>query len=247
MRTVKQRWKTLALATIVAAGLGYSVDAAAAASKKNVMCVKTNTGQYFPVVRVSMMVVADGGSTFEIVLKDGQGEAGVQSISFEKHEEEIDFALYKTESDGTPSIDMTKPVYLFTNTGKFWLVKDMPVMKAKEGSSKFDVTVGNTTEADVTSVHFYRGTEDGLKLAVGIDNPALAPAVENLQLQTPVSSQMTISGCGDAAQAIVYALDGKQVASAPVANGVTTIYVDNLPAAVYVVKVGNKSLKFVKK
>ena len=50
MRTVKQRWKTLALAAIVAAGLGCSVDAEAAAKLQNAMCVKTNTGNYFPVV-----------------------------------------------------------------------------------------------------------------------------------------------------------------------------------------------------
>ena len=83
MRTVKQHWKTLTLAAIVAAGLGSATDANAAASKKNVMCVQTNTGNFFPVIRVSMMVVPDGGSTFEIVLKDGQGEAGVQSVSSE--------------------------------------------------------------------------------------------------------------------------------------------------------------------
>ena len=53
---------------------------------KNVMCLKTNTGQYIEMARVSMMVVPDGGSTFEIVVKDGEGATNVESISFEKHE-----------------------------------------------------------------------------------------------------------------------------------------------------------------
>jgi hypothetical protein len=70
MRTVKQRWKTFAITAILAAGIGCPLGASAAASEKEVMCVKTNTGKYFPVVRVSMMVIADGASTFEIVLKD---------------------------------------------------------------------------------------------------------------------------------------------------------------------------------
>jgi hypothetical protein len=246
MRTVKQRWKTLALATIVVAGLGYSLGTEAAASKKNVMCVKSNTGNYFPVVRVSMMVVPDGGNTFEIVLKDGQGEANVQSISFEKHDEMIDFSLYQGQSGENATIDTSKPVFLYTNTGKYFKMKDLPTMNAKEGSDKFDVIVGNTTESNVSAVFFYRGDEANIETVVGIDAPT-ATAEEKLQLMTPVSSQMQISGCGDATKAIVYALDGKEVAEAPVANGVTTIQVGHLTAGVYVVRVGNKALKFTKK
>lgn len=251
MRTVKQRWKTLALAAIVAAGLGCSLDAGAAASNQSVMCVKTNTGNYFPVVRVSMMVIPDGGSTFDILLKDGEGEAGVESISFEKHTESIDFSLYQTESDGTPYIDLTKPIYLYTNTGKFWLVKDLPVLNVEEGTSLIDITVGSSEEKGVSDVFFFRGTEEGLneavKTATGIQNPATAPAAEKLTLQTPISEQMYVSGCGNASTAIVYALDGKQVAAAAVANGCTTVYVGQLPAGVYVLRVGNKAMKFTKK
>ena len=51
MRTVK-KLKSLAVAAMIAAGLGCTADAVAA---KNVMCLKTNTGQYIEVVRVSMM------------------------------------------------------------------------------------------------------------------------------------------------------------------------------------------------
>jgi len=248
MRTVLQRWKTLAFAALVAVSMGYSADAEAAASNQNVMCVKTNTGKYFPVVRVSMMVIPDGGSTFDILLKDGEGEAGVQSISFEKHMESIDFSLYKTESDGSPSIDMTKPVYLYTNTGKFWLVKDMPVMNVQEGTSLIDITVGSSEEKGVAGVFFFRGTEEGLNEAItGIDNPAAAPAQEKLTLQTPINEQMYISGCGNATEAIVYSLDGKQMAKAPVANGCTTVYVGQLRGGVYVLRVGQKSMKFTKK
>ena len=52
----------MALAAMMMAGLGSATDAMAAASKKNVMCAKTNTGNYFPVVRISMMVIADGAA-----------------------------------------------------------------------------------------------------------------------------------------------------------------------------------------
>ena len=252
MRTVKQRWKTFALATIVVAGLGYSLGTEAAVKNQNAMCLKTNTGNYFPVVRVSMMVVPDGGDTFEIILKDGQGEASVKSVSFEKIKVDIDYDLYKEQKEETQSVDYSKPFYVFTNTGKFWKMKDVrPVLTVQEGTSLMTVTAGSVEEKNVSEIRFFRGTEDELKqnmnATVGIENLAMAPAAENLQLQTPISEQMTISGCGDATQAIVYALDGKQVAAAAVANGVTTIYVGQLPAGVYVLRVGNKALKFTKK
>lgn len=249
MRTVKQRWKTLVLAAMVAAGLGCSADAFAAASKKNVMCVKTNTGNYFPLVRVSMMVIADGASTFEIVLKDGEGEAGVESISFEKHEEMIDFSLYKTESDGQPYIDLMKTSWLLTSTGKYFKTVNVVSLLAKENSSKFDVLTKTGMESDVSSIFFIRGSEDEVKEAIsGIDDPIIAaPSVEKLQLMTPIREQMSLSGCGDATIAQVYSMDGKIQAEAVVNGGNTTIYVGHMPAGVYVVRVGNKALKFTKK
>lgn len=236
---------------MMVAGLGYSADAEAAAKLQDAIGVKTNTGNFFPVVRVSMMVVPDGGDTFEIVLKDGQGEAGVKSVSFERQKVEIDYDLYKEKKEEQPSVDYSKPFYVFTNTGKFWKMKDVrPVLTVQEGTSLMTVTAGSVEEKNVSEVRFFRGTEEDLNNAMnttGIKNLATAPAAENLQLQTPISEQMTVSGCGDATKAIVYALDGKQVASSAVANGATTVYVGQLPAGVYVLRVGNKALKFTKK
>ncbi len=83
--------------------------------------------------------------------------------------------------------------------------------------------------------------------ATAIKNPAAAPASEKLQLLTPISEQMTVSGCGDAHVAIVYSLDGKKMTESAVANGATTVYVGQMPAGVYVLRVGNKALKFMKK
>ncbi|MBQ8712153.1 MAG: T9SS type A sorting domain-containing protein [Prevotella sp.] len=249
MRTFT-KWKTFAFAALMAAGLGYSSDMLAAASQKNVMCAKTNTGNYFPVVRISMMVVPDGANTFEIVLKDGQGEANVQSISFEKHQEMIDFSKYSTTSDQAPYVDLTKPSWLITSTGKYFKTMNVTGMTAKSGSEKFDVVTKDGTEANVATVYFLRGTEAQAQAQADVASGISAPytvAEEKLQLITPISESMAISGCGDATQAIVYALDGKQVASAAVNGGNTTIYVGNLPAGVYIVKIGNKSLKFNKK
>lgn len=237
------------MTAIIAAGLGSSADTMAAASEKNVMCVKTNTGKYFPVVRVSMMVVADGAKTFEIVLKDGAGEANVESISFEKHTEMIDFSLYQGNGSENTTIDTSKPSWLLTSTGKFFKTMNVTGMQAKDGSEKFDIVLKDGTENDVTAVYFMRGTEEQAQnqATSGIQKPIIAPSTEKLQLMTPISEQMSISGCGNATKAVVYAMDGKQVAGAAVNDGNTTIYVGNLPAGIYIVNVGNKSLKFMKK
>ena len=213
-----------------------------------VMCLKTNTGQYIEVVRVSMMVIPDGGSTFDILVKDGEGAANVQSISFEKHESDIDLSKYSGSSSGSGEApDYSKPFFLMTSTGKFFYMKDKPELISKDGSDKFDVKVGNTTESDVAKIYFFRGTEEDAAQTAGIDTPKTVVAEEKLTLMTPISSQMTLSGCGAATKAILYAADGRQVGQAPVSNGVTTIQVGHLNRGVYFVKVGKKSLKFMKK
>ena len=216
---------------------------------KNVMCLKTNTGQYIEMARVSMMVVPDGGSTFEIVVSDGEGATYVESIRFEKHVSDFDLSKYSGGSSDSDTPDMSKPVFLLTNTGKYFYMKDLPTMTAKDGSSLFDVIVGSTTEPDVSFVYFYRGDADKVEdvIASGIDKPRVLPGDEQLRLTTPISSEMTISGCGAATEAIVFATDGRMVAESAVSNGITTIHVAHLRRGVYVVKVGNKALKFFKK
>ncbi len=211
------------------------------ADSKNVMCVKTNTGQYFPVVRVSMMVIPDGKDVFEIVLKDGVGEKDVSSISFEKHDVDIDFSDYNSSTSGG-EVDLTKKVYLITNTGKFYTFTSIPTLETQSGTDKFTLTQGETTEKDISYVYFLRSNEDP---TVGIKSPVVAE--ERLTLLTPISHQLQISGCGDAPNASLYASNGAKVSEVKVVNGVATVYVENLSSGIYIVKVGKKALKFIKK
>lgn len=229
---------------LLLSGLACATSAMAA---KKVMCVKTNTGQYIEVVRISMMVVPDGGNTFEIVVKDGTGATGVQSISFEKHDSDIDLTKYVGNAPANDNPDLSKPVFLLTSTGKYFYMKEKPVMKVKEGSSKIDITVGSTIENDVEFVYFYRGPATNVGNMLGIDSPIYADGEEEkLTLQSPIHTQMQISGCGNATKAVLYSADGRKVAEAAVAHGASTLYVEHLPDGIYVVKVGKKSLKFIK-
>ena len=238
MKQFKQRWKTGMVAALLTAGLFLPSQTASA---KEVMCLKTNTGQYIEVVRVSMLVIPDGGSTFEIVVRDGEGATGVESITFEKHESDIDLSKYQGGSSATDNIDMTKPVWLVTNTGKQFLVKDVKMLASIDTQGVFEVVTTEGNETGVTSVSFFRRESTGIEKVKEIRN------VEQLRLLTPVCSQLALSGCSETGSAVVFALDGKQMTEAPVNNGHTTIFVGNLKAGVYVVKVGNKALKFIKK
>lgn len=217
------------------------------AKVENVMCMKTNTGNYFPLARVSMMVVADGASTFEIVLKNNEGgEANVSSISFEKSSVDIDLSKYKwegsTDTYPSPSIDSSKKIYLLTSTGKYFQLSEKPQVNTKDGSDLMDITVGSATESNVKTIYFYRGDNPE---GAGIDAPTVAE--ETLQLMTPVSSQIQISGCGSAKVAVLYSTGGQKMGEAAVENGMTTLQVGQLTPGMYIVKVGKKALKFMKK
>ena len=135
-------------------------------------------------------------------------------------------------------------LFLITSTGKYFYLKELPTLNAKEGSSKFDIEVGAETVSDVDYVYFYRGSEEDI---TGIESAKIQPNEERLTLQTQVSSQLQISGCGAATRAAVYSANGQLMLEAPVANGATTINVEQMARGVYIVKVGRKSLKFIKR
>lgn len=242
---MKLKWKNVLMTVLTCAGLAMAGEASAAVSNVQVMCAKTNTGNYFPVVRISLIAAIDGGDTFEIVMKDGQGEAGIKSITFEKHQESIDFSKYKVPTTSYPSPDFSKKIHLMTNTGQYFTFKSLPTLQPKD-DSRFDVIFdGKAVATNVGKVWFYRGDNPDAHLGDGIFTPVVEE--EKLQLMSPVDYQLQLSGCGDASQAVVYSVGGKQVAQAGVNYGTTTIQVGHLTHGVYIVKVGNKSLKFVKK
>lgn len=237
-------------ASIIAAGIMLFGAIATYAAEKDVTvwCIKTNTGNYYPIARVSMTVVPDGGKTFDILLKDGEGETGVESISFEEHKSRIDIAKYREDSPTqAPYVDTSLKCYLITNKATFFEMKSttLPTLKPK-GDKTYDVEMGGKVVAsDVEKVWFYRGDDPEHNLD-GIFTPMMDEE-EKLQLLTPIAYQMELSGCGNAKTAEVYSLAGKKVAQSSVSNGNTTIQVGHLNSGVYVVKVGKKSLKFVKK
>lgn len=245
MRKFTLKFKALAMLALLTIGIAVPNNASAAERNVNVWCVKTNTGNYYAIINVSMMVVADDGKSFEIVPKYGKGEAGVTNVSFEKHTVSVDFDLYIPKKGGAAIPNLNQYIYMITNTGKYFQFKTVPTLKPVAGTNKFDVVYSDVTEKNVSQIHFVR-TDNIDNYMAGIDVPVMDQE-ESLQLMTPIEYQMQISGCGNATKAVVYSVSGNQVADAAVSNGCTTIQVGHLTPGVYVVKVGKKSLKFVKK
>ena len=246
MKKITQNLKAGFMAVLLVLGFLCPQQASAADKTADMWCLKTNTGNYYPMVNVSMTVVPAAGNTFEIVLKEGQGEAGVTSISFEKHTETLDLDKYKVSSNDDSYIDVSKKCYMFTNTGLYFsLGAEKPMLDVQDGSSLFNVTDrdGNVLATDVATVKFMR-TNEPEELDI---KSIAADEEEKLQLLTPISSQMTISGCGEAKVARVYSMGGQVVAESQVELGVTTLEVSHLSAGVYIVKVGKKTLQFIKK
>ena len=132
MKTVLQK-KTILMPLLLAAFAWAPMQEVSA--QKNVMCLKTDKGQYIECCRVSMMATIDGGSTFDILVKDGDGAQGVSSISFEKHSSNIDLSGYQgSNPDGSTYIDVSLPVWLQTDKGDNVKLKDVSMLANVDGS-----------------------------------------------------------------------------------------------------------------
>lgn len=202
-------------------------------------CLITDRGDSIAMSRVQFLANVDAEGKFEIVTRDGGDYTEVRNVRFARglNESSGGFEPYQEQQQETP---LSGPLYLITNKGGEQPLSNVSMLANIDQSGRFEVILhaGNNL-TDVEYVTFRVGTDP-----VGIRQSA---APNTLRLLTPVHSELKLSGCGDATQAIVYDLKGADVAEAPVVNGTTTISVTHLATGVYVVKIGDKNLKFVKK
>ena len=202
-------------------------------------CLITDQNDSIAMSRVQLLANVDADGKFEIVTRDGQGAVGIRNVRFARglSENSGGFKPYQDEEELPP---LSGPLYLITDKGDEQPLSNVSMLANIDSSGHFEVVLqsgGNLT--GIEYVTFRIGTaETGIRQTQK-DNL--------LRLLTPVHSELKLSGCGEAAGAIVYDINGAEVATAPVSNGTTTISVVNLPNGVYVVKVGTKALKFIKK
>ena len=203
-------------------------------------CLITDQNDSIAMGRVQMLANVDADGKFEIITRDGQGAVGVKNVRFARGLNAESGGFQPYQEDDEPKEPLNGPLYLITNKGDQQPLSNVSMLANIDQTGEFEVILrdGNNL-ANVEYVTF----------SIGKTDTGISPVVADnmLRLLTPVHSELKLSGCGDAQTAVVYDIKGREVATAPVANGTTTISVVHMPAATYIVKVGNKALKFIKK
>ena len=129
-------------------------------------CLKTDQGQFIEMARVEMLVAVDGQSTFEVVVRQGQGAVGVKSITFELHESD-----YVAPADDEPIVDTaTGPWCLITDPGDSIAMSRVEMLANIDGTNQFEVvTTDGANSTGVTNVRFGRGLSNSSGGFVKID------------------------------------------------------------------------------
>lgn len=201
-------------------------------------CLITDRGDSIAMSRVQLLANVDAEGKFEIVTRDGEGATGVKNVRFARglNENSGGFKPYNDEEEQTP---LSGPLYLITDKGEEQPLSNVSMLANIDQSGRFEVVL--LSGGNLTGVEF-------VTFSIGNSETAIRKntADNTLRLLTPVRFELKLSGCGEASTAIVYDMRGMEVASAPVISGTTTIQVGQLPPAVYIVKVGDKKLKFNK-
>ena len=202
-------------------------------------CLITDSNDSIAMGRVSMVANVDGNGTFEILTKYGDGASDVKNVRFARGLTALSGGFEPNYSEAEPEPEpLPGPLYLITNDEREQPMQNVAMLANVDSQGKFEVVLhaGN----NLTGVEY-------VTFRVGEGNAIRSTRTDRvLTLLTPVHFELKLSGCDGAAQAVVYDLNGREQARATVVNGATTISVAHIPAGVYIVKVGNKSLKFTK-
>jgi len=203
-------------------------------------CLITDRNDSIAMSRVELLANVDAQGLFEIITKDSDGAVGVKNVRFARGLSNESGGFQPYQDNPEPDEPLSGPLYLITDKGDEQPLSNVAILANIDQTGKFEVVLhaGNSLTG-VQNVTFRIGKSD----------TGIRPQTANkmLRLLTPVHTELKLSGCGQAQKAVVYDIKGTEVASAPVANGTTTISVTHLPIATYIVYVDGKALKFIKK
>lgn len=193
-------------------------------------CMITDQNDSIAMSRVSFLAYVDQTGLFEVVTREGEGATDVKQVRFARglNDESGGFKPYQ-EGQEQPS-STTGALWLQTDKGDSQPMSNVAMLANVDASGRFEVVLhegGSMT--NVAYVTFFRDTE------TAIQQPKVETGEEEepmLRLMTPVHFELKLSGCGDATNAVVYDMRGAKMASAPVANGTTTIAVGHLMTGV---------------
>ena len=127
-----------------------------------------------------------------------------------------------------------------TQDGKSVFMNQLAYILYTDGSSTMSIVkTDNSTIEDVTKVTFAQLDPSGISNVMADKSVTV--------LSRAVDSVLRISGCKDGLTASVVSASGAVVAQFTTNSGKTEIDVSSLSTGIYVLVVGNTSIKFIKK
>ena len=128
---------------------------------------------------------------------------------------------------------------MITQKGQTLFMNNVGYILNSDGSSSFTIVMNdNSTIDDVTKVSFAKVDASGVK-AVEYDSDGV--------YAKEVEGSLIISGCHAGNKAEVFSANGQVVRSKTFGGDNCDIDVSTLPKGVYVLRIGNTAIKFLKK
>lgn len=194
-------------------------------------CLVTDRGDSIAVGRVSMLANVDASSTFEIITKYGDGKSDVKTIRFTRGLGPLsggfdpNYRVFAGKGDAnSDGVVNSKDITIVVNY-IFGIEAEGFTFDGADANGDGVVNV-----ADLVAI---------VNIVLGVKNAA--------PLFTAVRSQLSLSSCGDADEAIVTNMEHREMGRFPVVNGSTTLFVENFKPGAYTVEVGPKTIIFIKK
>jgi hypothetical protein len=127
-----------------------------------------------------------------------------------------------------------------TQTGELVKLSDVSYILETDGAKTFSIVCSSSTINDVTGVTFVKTT------AAGITSTAVSKE-ENQIISNQIGNELILIGASLGAPISVFSLSGAKEMNDKVSGQETHINVSNLVKGIHVLKVGNTSVKFLKK
>lgn len=140
-----------------------------------------------------------------------------------------------------PAVAMAEQQWtIVTQDGAAFALDSVTCLLASDTEDAFTIVLGNgSLQPGVTEATFKK--QDLASIA----SPSLSADTPSLAIEA--RSRLTLTGCAEGTPIRVYSADGKLQRSATATGQTATLDVAALPGGVYVVRIGEVSIKFSKK
>lgn len=130
---------------------------------------------------------------------------------------------------------------MVTPTGQAIAMSDVDYLVSAGGQTPatFDIVLKDGSHITTGRIDFAQMEPTGIE--------DVRPSADEPVISSVIDSQLTISGTAAGQQVTVYGLSGATLLRTVTAEAQTTLYIGNLTPGVYVLKVGDTAIKFMKR